>query len=473
MSIEIDIKINDVLLWREETFSKSSWGNINYLVGPNGTGKTRFSESLKNALSDNFRVRYLSAERLSGLEKQRYSTFARSDLEQGLNISQIDNYESYASSYGLSSSAFTILRKKIDVRIKVEAFVSELLGRGIKLVEEGGFLKPKLQKNGGSETYDLKGDECHGLKEIISLLTYVYDDTYNCLIIDEPELHLHPHFQNLLLQEIKRYSGNLFENPEKKIFFIVTHSPSFVQLKSLDDLKNLIIFSSDKKPSFVSELNENDEYKLTKLLPRVNIHHKQLFFEKCPIFVEGYFDQQLFSEIQEKRHKAAQGSFIDVGGKEEVDLYYRLTKQLNIEAKCIVDLDALFRGSLRQSASRDSKVGSYLAKQGLGTDLMKCIGELDRIVHVQINHICSSHHQSHELLDFLKSNSERHHKTCAFIVSLFNSDDYLSCFGLDENELTFIRSRLNQILSALAEAGVFVLQNGVLENYCPSYDGSI
>jgi hypothetical protein len=472
--MEINIELSDVPLWGEEVFSKNSWGSINYLVGSNGTGKTRFCESIKTKLTqDFFRVRYLSAERLSGLEKQRYSTFARSDLEQGLNISQIDNYENQASQFGLSSSAFTILRKKIDVRIKVEAFVSELLGRGIKLVEEGGFLKPKLQKNGSGGTYDLKSDECHGLKEIITLLTYIYDDTYNCLIIDEPELHLHPHFQNLLLREIKKYSGDPSVNPDKKIFFLVTHSPSFVQLRSLDDLKNLIIFSSNKKPCYVHELNQNDEYKLKRLLPRVNIHHKQLFFEKSPVFVEGYFDQQIFAEVQEKRDKVAQGSFIDVGGKEEVDLYYRLTRQLNIEAKCIVDLDALFRGALRQSASQDSRVNEYLAEEGLNTDLMRCIGELERSIHTQIENISNQQTQINPLSEYLTSDAEQHHKVCAFIVALFNEEQYLEVFQLAQHELTFVRSRLNQILEALKKTGVYILPNGVLENYLPAYNGNI
>ena len=472
--MDFEVVIKDEALWGEDEFTKSNWGPVNCLVGANGTGKTRFSEILKQQLSNNgFNVRLLSAERLSGLEKQRYNSFGRSELEQGLNISNLDHYETNASHYGLSSSAFTILRKKIDVRIKVEAFVSELLGRGIKLVEEGGFLKPKLQKNGAGGSYDLKGDECHGLKEIISLLTYIYDDTYNCLIIDEPELHLHPHFQNLLLRQIQKYSGNPNIEAGKKIFFLVTHSPSFVELKALSDLENLIIFAPDKKPRYISELNENDRYKLTKLLPRINIHHKQLFFEKSPIFVEGYFDQQLFSELQEKRGKIAQGSFLDVGGKEEVDLYFRLARTLNIEAKCIVDLDALFRGALRQTAASDNRVTSYLSGQGINTDLMRCIGELERAIYAEIENVISQNANNCPLHDFLSSDAERHHKICALIVALSAGNNALDKFNLDNQKLTFIRARLNQICEALSEAGIYILTKGVLENYCPSYEGNI
>ncbi len=73
-TIEINIKVPQ--LWGEETFIKNEWGDINLLVGANGTGKTLFAEQLKNQLKQKgFSVRYLNAERLSGFEKTNYSYF--------------------------------------------------------------------------------------------------------------------------------------------------------------------------------------------------------------------------------------------------------------------------------------------------------------------------------------------------------------------------------------------------------------
>lgn len=66
------------------------------------------------------------------------------------------------------------------------------------------------------KVYDLKKNESHGLKEIITLLTFLYDDEYNCIILDEPELNLHPQFQQYILQEIKSIAGNPFEEQGKK-----------------------------------------------------------------------------------------------------------------------------------------------------------------------------------------------------------------------------------------------------------------
>jgi len=201
MNLNINISIPD--LWGEQRFQKNEWGSINYLVGPNATGKTRFVEQLEQqSQSQGFKVRYLSSERLAGLERQQYGIFGYSQIYRGLDIGQFERYKSEGRVYGLAADAFAILKEKLDVKIRIEATLSQLFGRRIRLAEEGGFLVPKVQKIEAGDEYGLKESECHGLKELITLLTFLYNDDYNCLIIDEPELHLHPQFQTFFLQEI-------------------------------------------------------------------------------------------------------------------------------------------------------------------------------------------------------------------------------------------------------------------------------
>ena len=88
--MEINIRIELPMLWKG-TFEKSSWNSVNFIVGANGTGKSLFSEQLKNNLRNNgFRVRSLTAERLAGFEKTDYSYFSSSGIGQGLNISNFN-----------------------------------------------------------------------------------------------------------------------------------------------------------------------------------------------------------------------------------------------------------------------------------------------------------------------------------------------------------------------------------------------
>lgn len=302
-----------------------------------------FAEQLKQKCNNSgLKARYLNAERLAGHEKQNYGNFGFSRLSEGFNILQSQEYHDQGNIFGLSSDSIMTLKEKLDVRVKIEATLSQLFGRSIRLAEEGGNLKPMVQRFQGGNEYKLKENECHGLKELITLLTTLYDDGNNCLIIDEPELHLHPQFQSFFLQEIRQIAGDPRVDPQKKMFLLITHSPYFVDIRTIEDLKNCIVFQPDRIPAFIDQMDGDDEWKVKRLLPRLNTHHKQFFFASNPIFVEGYRDQQLFTLIQEKRGKllGASGScIIDVGGKEDLDLFYRLCKKLNIDAKFITDLD--------------------------------------------------------------------------------------------------------------------------------------
>lgn len=482
MNLNINISIPD--LWGEQRFQKNEWGNINYLVGPNATGKTRLAEQLKQQCQNHgLKVRYLSSERLAGLERQNYGNFGYSNIHQGLNIGSFNTYKNEGMNYGLSAGAFVILKEKLDVKIKIEAILSQLFGRRIRLAEEGGFLKPKIQRIEEGNEYGLKENECHGLKELITLLTFLYDDDYNCLIIDEPELHLHPQFQTFFLQEIRNIAGNPLSSPDKKCFFILTHSPYYVDIRTLEDLKYCIVFQPDKLPAYIDQLEGEDEWRIKRLLPRLNTHHKQFFFASRPIFVEGYFDQQIFSLIQEKRGKllGASGScIIDVGGKDELDLFFRICKKLNIDAQFITDLDILINGKLRQSVSEDERCRNYLQIEGIGTNLMQVVGDAETAVSECLNELepklASISEPDPPLQNFriiLSEVSELKKKRYVFLVGLkYIGEQIKSLISSNTEKLSLIEGRLQKIIQAFKCSGVYVLSNGELENYLPEYKGN-
>jgi hypothetical protein len=482
MNLNIDISIPD--LWGEQRFQKSEWGSINYLVGPNATGKTRFVEQLRQqAEKQKLKVRYLSSERLAGLEKQQYGHFGYSNIDRGLDIGQFERYKSEGRVYGLAADAFAILKEKIDVKIRIEATLSQLFGRRIRLAEEGGFLHPKIQRIEAGDEYGLKESECHGLKELITLLTFLYDDDYNCLIVDEPELHLHPQFQTFFLQEVRRLAGDPLSSPDKKCFFIITHSPYYVDIRALEDLKYCVIFQPDRLPASIDRLEEEDEWRIRRLLPRLNTHHKQFFFASRPIFVEGYSDQQIFTLIQEKRGKllGASGScIIDVGGKDELDLFFRICKKLNADAKFMTDLDILTKGKLRQSVSKDKRCADYLQSEGLGTNLMQVIGEAEQAISECLNKlepkladISGSNPLLQTLKDSLSQVSEQEKKRYVFLLGLKHTGDQIKALlPSNAEKLSFIKGRLPKIIQAFKRSGVYVLSNGELENYLPEYRGN-
>jgi hypothetical protein len=476
--INIPITINLPFLWTTNTFTKNEWGEINLIVGPNGTGKSLFADQLKSQLLKNgYRPRLLNAERLSGLEKQDYGYFGNSDLTRGLNITYFSQLKSNGENYGLSSSAFIILKERLDIRVKIEALLSDIFDKTIRLVEEGGYLKPKIQNNTGGAEYGLKEKECHGLKELMTLLTFLYDNSNNCLILDEPELHLHPQFQSFLLSEIRKIAGDPKKDSTKKLFYIITHSPYFLDLRSIDDLKNILVCHYNEPPSFVNVLEEQDEYILKKFLPRFNTHHKQFFFSPNPVFVEGYTDQQIITLLFDKLDyniSASGSSIIDVGGKDELAVFFRLCKKLKIQARIIADLDAFFKGKLREVAQEDEDCNKYIQEKGLGIDLSNLIGELDRKIKLVADDLITKKTADDDILHLINYLNpiigiadKRNSVITSFLIALsrFRDKIYSTVSTPMKVEINYIVPRFNQLLEAFKVANIFIFPKGEIEHY--------
>ena len=474
----IDIKIRLPKIWDGE-FAKSTWNSVNFIVGANGTGKSLFADQLKNQLvNKGFKVRLLTAERLAGFEKASYSYFTSTQLGDGLNISQFHHYKDYGDRFGLSSSAFILLKQRLDSRIRIEAILSDLFKKNIRLVEEGGFLKPKMQNLGGAE-YSMRENECHGLKEIISLLTFLYDDEYNCLIFDEPELHLHPQFQSFFLSEIRKMAGDPNQNPSKKLFFIITHSPYFLDVQSLDDLKHILVCHQKKMPTYIKDgdLDAQDEYTLARFLPRFNTHHKQFFFSPNPVFVEGYTDQQIITLLFEKTGMnitASGSSLIDVGGKDELAVFYRLCKKLSIDCRIIADYDALLRGKLRECFCSDESVKKQFVDKGYGTDPSNCIGTIESYLLTigdELNAATSSDEDINHILSYLKPLcADRDHnldkiKDSVFLSILRYSSKIKNLIPGRSADVDLVKSRIYGYIDSVKASKIFIIPKGELEHF--------
>ncbi|MFY9159317.1 ATP-dependent nuclease [Aquirufa ecclesiirivi] len=471
-----NIDISIPLLWGDEHFVKNEWGFINYLVGANGTGKSLLAEQIKSQFNGGgYLPRYLNAERLVGLEKQDVGRYGGGVLHRGFDITYLEDYKSRAENSGLSSSAIVILKQRLDIRIKIEALLSDIFGKTIRLVEEGGYLKPKMQNIKAGEEYNLAESECHGLKELITLLTFLYDPAKNVIIFDEPELHLHPQFQSFFLQEIRKIAGNPHEDPTKKIFFIITHSPYFIDLKSLDDLKNILVCHLNKVPTYVTELDEEDQFILKKFLPRFNTHHKQFFFSPNPVFVEGYTDQQIVSIIFEKIgiNIGASGScIIDVGGKDELGVFYKLCNALKINCRIIADLDAVFRGRLRRVVCEDVRSQNYVQQQGIGANLSNEIGDLETHLTGIATRILNQETDIPQLIALkAKLNSfsaeEEHSKRVTILLAILKHDIVIRTVLDAPNiaSLNLIIGRITQLHNAFKSCNTFIFPKGEIEHY--------
>lgn len=146
MNLDITIQIPE--LWGKNVFRKKHWGHINFIIGPNGTGKTWFGKVLLSQCKSNgLKPKLLSTQRLMGVEDDRSFLMKETYHERdGLDISYLAERHKKLGEIddGVAAMALYILKEKIDIRTKIEACLSQLLQTSIRLDEESGFLKPTL-----------------------------------------------------------------------------------------------------------------------------------------------------------------------------------------------------------------------------------------------------------------------------------------------------------------------------------------
>jgi predicted ATPase len=463
--------------WAGETFTIERFGELSFLVGPNGSGKSRFAESLAKSLPN---TRLLGTERLSGMSRSPLANIYGDPNQVGLRKDQFTVFRQAASS---GIDAFIILEERPDIRIIVEATLSSLFNRDIVLEWDSGNLVPKARLGRTSDTYRLDRDECHGIRELLVLLTHLHNDVHDFLIIDEPELNLHPQFQSFLIQEMRKVAGKHAPGTSKKGLFLITHSPFIIDLRTVDDMRSVFCFSANHTvPKFIGFLQESERTRFASLIPRLNVHHKQLYFADNPIFVEGVSDAQFIEAVQERRKTsitAAGSCLIDVGGCEEVTKYVELCRHYGKEAYFLFDLDSLFLGSLRQCLRADGNIVEFLASVGVGTDFVSYCGELDRVLITAVTTIETTENPqgaAATLQTYFRSLPEGDTKRLArqrvaLLVEIAANHDALLPL-LKEPLVANIRGRLRQVQSTLRTRNVFLLGGGALEHYLPSYSGS-
>ena len=475
MKMDINVNISIENLWGTQNFTKNNWGTINFLVGPNGTGKSQFLKKLIPEIErkSGLKVRYLHSDRMIGWASSEDPSLSSSSIGNAVNLSDVESYKTNSAKQGHAGDYLTLLKDNMDVKIRVESILSNLLDRTITLDIKDGQVTPLIEQ--GTASYNFKEKESHGLKQIISLLTFLYDESYNCILLDEPELHLHPQFQHYFMKLVKEIEGDPTQDLSKKCFFFATHSPNFLDIRTIDDLQNVLVFRPGKLPSYIHNIESKHEKKIAQLLPRLNTHHKQFFFSPHPIFVEGPFDQQIFTFIQERRGKILDyfgSSIIDVQGKGEQDVFYNLCKKLDINCRIISDLDLIFESSLKDSILNADACKAYFTEKGI--DYNNLWGELitkidECVVELQQKYSSGGDTELDKIIAVI-SDSEAidNKKRETFLRACSIIRDKIDNIIPDKkSDVDSILSNINHIFEAFKREYVYVLKIGELENYYP------
>ena len=463
--INIDLTFQLPPPWDAASFETGHIGEINFLVGPNGSGKSQFAKSLHDELQrQGLRPRLLGTDRLAGMEQiHAFTSIVHDPFSEGLD-KNIFQYLKAAGEQGAGIDAIVLLRERMDLLIQVEGTLSHLFDREISLDWDSGRLVPKARRRGNNVLYRLDREECHGIKELLVLLTHLYDDRNQFLIIDEPELNLHPQYQAFFLEEVRKMAGDPTKNGNKKALFLITHSPFIIDLQSLDDMRSVLSFDLEYAiPKQVYKLNISCSESCVR---RLSAHHKQLFFSDNPVFVEGILDAWIVQGMMEALGtslSAAGSCVIDVNGVEEVNQYLSLSQGLGKNAHFLYDLDGLCRGTLRRRINEDASIRDFLVTEGLGDSIIDYFGELQQRVTLLVDKLLSGSLPSEltALKDFLHKlgprsqwQTEQHDRARVAVITSISKyrEDVIA--QSSQSQVADIEARLSKVLTALEKKNI-------------------
>ncbi|WP_414503025.1 ATP-dependent nuclease [Zymobacter sp. IVIA_5232.4 C2] len=132
---------------------------------------------------------------------------------------------------------------------------------------------------------------------VLSELAKNTDSAFRGLIIEEPEAHLHPQLQRVLLQYLAGIPTGEGEKPVQ--LFVTSHSPNFASNSKLDSLVCLIENEAGVEAFFPRDI-KFEKGKREKLERYLDVTRAELFFAHRVIFVEGAAELMLIDALAKK-----------------------------------------------------------------------------------------------------------------------------------------------------------------------------
>jgi putative ATP-dependent endonuclease of OLD family len=337
-----------------------------------------------------------------------------------------------------------IQKWKNDEEVKL---VSKYLGKlgynwNLKLIDKNKNIYEIILTKENKDFYINQASS--GEKEIINFLLGVFAFNINngIIIIDEPELHLHPRWQNVLLELFIELS-----HITKNQFILSTHSPTFINDKSYNHIFR--VYKDENNVSKEITLKDCDSFKLKDILHIVNsTNNEKIFFADVVIMVEGITDRLIFQKILNEQVEMLSATriieIIEIKGKSNVEAFKKFLGLLQIPSFFISDLDYI------------NEVGTSEIKSLFETNAKKIKNDVFKNPKSKDG-------------DVLVDAIEKSIITQTIDEQLINRWDYIKSFRrklrttLSEDE----QARLTQFINDQKNQNNFILSRGDIEDYFP------
>jgi len=232
--------------------------NINVVIGRNGAGKSRLLRALDEGFSQNgeVNVRYISPERAGVFQRQGHIS---TNMEQNKNwLRSVRRRNQAAEFKAASATLLTELETAYNRRIlqtpalrndHSRSFANDLLRRisgllaNIAVEQEGSGLVFVTADGSKVTAEDISSGESEAIA-LASEILYFFETLdplrFNVLLLDEPDVHLHPDLQARLAHFLVTSLTAVTENLRGKTAVVLsTHSTPFICALASSDLTSI------------------------------------------------------------------------------------------------------------------------------------------------------------------------------------------------------------------------------------------
>ena len=445
------------------------YSGLTILVGTNASGKTqtlkKIRDIMKRELGSN-KVRYLSSNRIGNMEQYRSKTNQYSYTIDDYTLGDQATKRARLQIETASGDFFAMDERK-DVFIKVSERLSVLFNRNIFIRWDAGHMKVFFEKTDSEQEYSVAA-EASGLVNVISILAALFDEVVEVLLIDEPEVSLHPQLQSYLLREMKSAAKRY-----NKTIIISTHSAEMIELNSASELCNFVFFRKDSLPKQISpDTPELNSVKLKEFLLRMSLIYSEGFFAKKVMLIEGSSDMILCRYLCNRLNlklDVAGSQIIPVEGKGQFPVITKLFRLIGKEVCVLTDLDGFTDDNNIVNLFAVLPEAIQIANDYGNRDLQSMIRDIktkiDELVQSQKENMVMIYNQHPYWVNRDPEAEDDKIIRRALVAQLFTvSADELATWP-DSHEWTSLKKRINVLFDILENLGCFILRRGAVESY--------
>lgn len=174
-----------------------------------------------------------------------------------------------------------------------------------------------------------------GFRRLFIMLFYIFHPDFDIILIDEPELHLHP-------TVIKKFLKVLIDKKFDNQVFLTTHSSIFVTPKHIEYIWRIARDENRNTKVYTIFSSKNTPISKDRLVQELNSDNTEMFFADKVLLVEGVSDRILMRGLIDRFYRGRDDiKVVYTGSKGNVDIYADLCRSFNINYLVMLDRDAL------------------------------------------------------------------------------------------------------------------------------------